>query len=67
MFEELEHDSRDAPEMTLAKAALEDRAELGHVDPGLESGRVHLVGGRREHEVDTGLARDVEIASSSRG
>ena len=32
--------------------ALEDRAELRHVDPRLESRRVHLLDRRSEHEVD---------------
>ena len=34
-----------------------------HLDPRLEPGRVHLVGGRREDEVYAGLARELEIVS----
>ena len=53
MLKSLRHDGRDAAEVAGAKASFEDRTELRHVDPGLEAGRVHLVGGRREDEVDT--------------
>ena len=42
--EQLEDDRRHAAEVAGTKASLEDRAELGDVDPGLEAGRVHLVG-----------------------
>ena len=39
-----------------------DRAELGHLDPGLVAGRVHLGGGRREDDVDARLACGFEVA-----
>ena len=60
--EQLEADRRDAAEVARAVLAFEDRAELGHVDPRLVPGRVHLGGGRREDDVDAGRARDLEVA-----
>jgi hypothetical protein len=42
--------------------AFERAAELLHLDPGLESGRKQLVGGRREHDVDAFLLRDRQVA-----
>ncbi len=35
---------------------------LGHVDPGLEALRVHLVSRRREHEVDADLPGEREVS-----
>ena len=45
--------------------ALEDRAELEHVDPGLVAGRIHLRDGRREDDVDAGVRRELEVAAAS--
>ena len=41
--------------------ALEDRSELGHVDPRLEPLRVHLLDRRREYQVDARVGRDCQI------
>ncbi len=60
--EELQHDRRDAAEVAGAKASFEDRAELGDVDPGLEAGRVHLLRGGREDDVDARLLGELEVA-----
>ena len=43
--------------------ALEHCAQLGHVDPGLVAGRVHLRRGRGEDDVDAVLAGELEVAS----
>ena len=51
-LEQLEDDGRDAPEVAGSELALESRAELGDVHPGLEARRVHLLGPRDEHDVD---------------
>jgi hypothetical protein len=60
--EELEHDRRHAAEVTGPEPPFEDRAELGDVDPGLEAGRVHLIGARCEDDVDAFLLRELEVA-----
>ena len=44
------------------EGTLEDRAELAHLDPRLESRRVHLVAVRREDEVDTGIGGGRQVA-----
>src|SRR3972149_29754 len=42
-LEELEDDGCDTSEVARAEATFEDRAELCHLDPGLEPGWVHLL------------------------
>jgi hypothetical protein len=42
--------------------ALEDASELLDLDPGLEAGRVHLLEGRREEDVDAVLLREARVA-----
>ena len=59
--EQLEDDGCDAAEVPWPELALEDRAELRDLDPGLEALGVHLLEGRREHEVDAGLRGEREI------
>src|SRR6185312_16338850 len=60
--EELQADSRDAPEVTGPVLALEHRAEPLDVDPGLEARRVDLLRGRDEEYVDAGLLRELGVA-----
>ncbi len=60
-MQQLQHDGRDPAKVSRAEAALEDRAQLRDVDPGLEPGRIHLVLRRREDDVDPGRARELEI------
>ena len=60
--EQLEADRRDAAEVAGAVLAFQRRAELGHVDPRLVAGRVHLGRGRGEDDVDPCLACDLEVA-----
>ena len=59
--EQLQADRGHAAEVTGTMLALEHRAELRHLDPRLVAGRVEL--GRRggEDDVDTRLARDIEV------
>ena len=51
--EELQADGRDAAEVARAVLALEALGRARRLDPRREAGRVHLVGGRREEDVDT--------------
>ena len=50
--EELETDRCDATEVLRPCIAFEPAPQLLDVHPGLESGRVHLLRARAEHEVD---------------
>ena len=65
--EQLEADRRHPAEVARAVLAFEDRAELGHLDPGLVPGRVHLGRGRREDDVDAGRRATSTSRASSRG
>ena len=60
--EQLHADRRDAAEVAGAVLALEPLGGAGRLDPRREAGRVELVGGRREEEVDAGLGRDALVA-----
>ena len=46
--------------------ALEPLGGAGRIDPRREAGRVELVGGRREEEVDAGVGRDALVAPRGR-
>jgi hypothetical protein len=48
--------------MAWSMLALEHRAQVGHFDPRLVPGRVHLLRRRGEHGVHAGLPGEVEIA-----
>ena len=60
--EELQAHRRDPAEMPRPEGSLQNRAELGHVDPRLEAGGVHLLHAGSEDEVDTGVGRRGQVA-----
>ena len=60
--EELEADRGDAPEVAGSALAFEHRAEIDHLDPRLVPGRIHLVRGWGEDDVDAGRSRLLDIA-----
>ena len=59
--EQLQADRGHAAEVAGPVLALEDRAELRHLDPGLVAGRVELAGRGGEDDVDARLAGGVEV------
>ena len=59
--EELRADRRDSSEVPRPRRTLEDRSERSDLDPRVEAGRIELVGGRREEDVDTVCLGDARI------
>ena len=60
--EELAADGGDGPEVPRPELALEGRAQLGDLDPGLEALGVHLLDRWREQEVDACVGEEAGVA-----
>ena len=60
-LEQLEHDGGDAAEVSRPEPALQGRGDLRRLDEGRESRRVHLLGRRREYQIDTAPRQRLEV------
>src|SRR5207245_9888007 len=60
--EERQATGRDATEVSRSVVALEPVCEFLDLDPRLVAGRVDLVGGRDEQEVDAGVLGEAAVA-----
>jgi hypothetical protein len=65
--EELGDDGSDAAEVVRARGAVEAAADVRDVDEGLGAGRVHLVGGGGEEEIDAFVAQKLAVFGEGAG